>query len=85
MLEQTTKTINGEERTAVRWGPDGTAYVCASEGDCDDAARKAIAWAQDNGVPAAETDAALATLDHAGEVSEVVSASDNRRRRFTAR
>ena len=54
MLEQTTKTVNGEERLAVRWGSDGTAYACSPDGDCADAARKALEWARDNGVPQGE-------------------------------
>ena len=44
MLERTTKLVNGEERLAVRWGPDGPAYACTADGDCTDAEKRATHW-----------------------------------------
>ena len=97
MIEVTTKTYAGEERRAVRWGPDGTSYVCAPDGDCTEASRKALDWARDNGVPEEEIERAGTLLNPpelpAGgpAVVNIVPASAERsarlresRRRFTA-
>ena len=98
MLEVTTKTVQGEERRAVRWGPDGTSYVCAPDGDCTEASRKALDWARDNGVPESEIERAgtllnpPARLGSGPVVVNIVPGSEERaarlresRRRFTAR
>lgn len=89
MIEATTKTVAGEVRRAVRWGPDGTAYACAPDGDCEAAVEKALAWARDNGVPAGEIENA-GTLP--SPVVNITPGSEERaarlrefRRRFTAR
>lgn len=63
MLEVTTKTVQGEERPCVRWGPDGTSYVCAPDGNCTEASRKALDWARDNGVPESEIERAGTLLN----------------------
>lgn len=98
MLEVTTKTVQGEERRAVRWGPDGTSYVCAPDGDCTEASRKALDWARDNGVPEEEIERAGTLLNPPARsgsgpaVVNIVPGSEERaarlresRRRFTAR
>ena len=97
MIEITTKTYAGEERRAVRWGPDGTSYVCAPDGDCTEASRKALDWARDNGVPEEEIERAGTLLNPPARrgsgpvVVNIVPASEDRsarlresRRRFTA-
>ena len=96
MIEVTTKTYAGEERRAVRWGPDGTSYVCAPDGDCTEASRKALDWARDNGVPESEIERAGTLLNPPATsggpaVVNIVPASEDRsarlresRRRFTA-
>ena len=97
MLEVTTKTVQGEERRAVRWGPDGTSYVCAPDGDCTEASRKALDGARDDGVPEEDIERAGTLLNPpelpAGgpAVVDIVPASEERaarlresRRRFTA-
>ena len=97
MIEVTTKTYAGEERRAVRWGPDGTSYVCAPDGDCTEASRKALDWARDNGVPESEIERAGTLLNPPARpavqpaVVNIVPASEDRsarlresRRRFTA-
>ena len=48
LLERTTKLVNGEERVAVRWVPDGPAYACTADGDCTDAERRATQWGAAN-------------------------------------
>ena len=98
MIEVTTKTYAGEERRAVRWGPDGTSYVCAPDGDCTEASRKALDWARDNGVPESEIERAGTLLNPPARsgsgpvVVNIVPGSEEResrlresRRRFTAR
>lgn len=97
MIEVTTKTYAGEERRAVRWGPDGTSYVCAPDGDCTEASRKALDWARDNGVPESEIERAGTLLNPPARsgsgpvVVNIVPGSEERaarlresRRRFTA-
>ena len=97
MLEVTTKTVQGEERPAVRWGPDGTSYVCAPDGDCTEASRKALDWARDNGVPESDIERAGTLLNPPARpgsgpaVVNIVPSSEDRsarlresRRRFTA-
>ena len=97
MIEVTTKTYAGEERRAVRWGPDGTSYVCAPDGDCTEASRKALDWARDNGVPESEIERAGTLLNPPARpavrpaVVNIIPASEDRsarlresRRRFTA-
>ena len=92
MLEVTTKTVQGEERRAVRWGPEGTAYACAPDGDCEAAVEKALAWAGENGATPEDIEAARAGWPGAGEPAvRVIPASSDRaarlaesRRRFTA-
>ena len=78
MLEVTTKTVQGEERRAVRWGPDGTSYVCAPGGDCTEASRKALDWARDNGVPESEIE--RAGLSQVGSLEFGASYSETLRR-----
>jgi len=84
MLEKTTKTIKGEERDAMRWGPDGTVYVCDSDGDCTSAARRALEWAIENGVPAEEVERA-GTLLNSDAVRASATSRDERRRRMLGR
>ena len=97
MIEVTTKTYAGEERRAVRWGPDGTSYVCAPDGDCTEASRKALDWARDNGVPEGDIERAGTLLNPPARpgsgptVVNIVPSSEERsarlresRRRFTA-
>ena len=81
MLEQTTKTIQGEERPAMRWGPDGKVYVCDPDGDCADAAQRAIDWARENGVSEAEIERAGTWLN----ADERRAARHERRRRMLGR
>lgn len=92
MIEATTKTVAGEARRAVRWGPNGTAYVCASDSDCWEATQKALDWARANGVSEEEIEADGGTLITGPAPVRVTPAGEDRaarlresRRRFTAR
>lgn len=81
MLEQTTKTLRGVERLAMRWGPDGKVYVCDLSGDCYGASIRALIWAQNNGVDPAEVEREAARI-----LPEPRRApATNRRRRMTGR
>ena len=84
MLERTTRTIKGEERPAVRWGPDGKAYVCEPDGDCAAAAAKAVAWARDNGVSDDELARGATLLNPQARTGPGVR-PEARRRRMTGR
>ena len=84
MLERTTRTIKGEERPAVRWGPGGKAYVCDPDGDCAAAAAKAVAWARDNGVPDDELARGATLLNQPARTGLEVRPGA-RRRRMTGR
>ena len=87
MLEQITKTYAGQERQAVRWGPDGQAYLCTPEGDCADAAVKALEWARANGVSEGELERDGGTVLNVTDDDGGDGDADRResaRRRFTS-